>query len=211
MDVIKIIINSNYDLQIVINKWLILLTVFIFILWVVKRNNKSSWTLRSLEINQIELGIGNQKVVIKPNIEVKQIAYKLWVELSTRKIGLPIDFEHDVIDEIYDSWYEFFKLTRELIKSIPVNKVNNNEDTLRLVNTAIDVLNDGLRPHLTKWQARFRKWLAGQNGIFTNQYIHPQDLQKRFPDYDDLANDMMVVNQRLIYYRELLRKIAIGD
>ncbi|MEN6463540.1 MAG: hypothetical protein ABFC94_19520, partial [Syntrophomonas sp.] len=119
MDVIKIIINSNYDLQIVINKWLILLTVFIFILWVVKRNNKSSWTLRSLEINQIELGIGNQKVVIKPNIEVKQIAYKLWVELSTRKIGLPIDFEHDVIDEIYDSWYEFFKLTRELIKSIP--------------------------------------------------------------------------------------------
>ncbi len=71
---------------------------------------------------------------------------------------MKIDLDNDVIDEIYDSWYEFFGLTRELIKSIPVSRVRKDESTKELVSIAIEVLNKGIRTHLTKWQARFRKW-----------------------------------------------------
>jgi len=112
---------------------------------------KSFWRkVKAYEIDEAVIGIGDQKVKIKPNYQDMQIAYKLWVELSTRKIGLEIDLENDVIKEIYKSWYEFFKLTRELIKEIPVSKIRKDESTKELVRIAIEVLNEGLRPHLTK-------------------------------------------------------------
>ena len=79
---------------------------------------------RSVEVDQMELGIGQNKIRLKPNEVDRQVAYKLWVELSTRKIGLPIDFQHDVIFEIYDSWFNFFTVTREMIKDIPVSKLH---------------------------------------------------------------------------------------
>src|SRR5689334_17490848 len=65
-------------------------------------------SFRSFEIDQAEIGVGQHKLRFKPNVTDRQVAYAVWVELSTRKIGLPIDVEHDVIVEIYDSWYTFF-------------------------------------------------------------------------------------------------------
>ena len=55
---------------------------------------------RSFEIDEAQLGLGEQKIILRPNDTDRQIAYKIWVELSTRKIGLPIDLENDVISEI---------------------------------------------------------------------------------------------------------------
>jgi hypothetical protein len=120
--------------------------------------NRASRDAGALEINEASLGIGSNKITIKPNQEDMQIAYKLWVEVSTRKIGLEIDLEHDVIKEIYDSWHEFFNITRELTKSIPISKIRKNVSTRQLVYVSIDLLNNGIRPHLTKWQARFRSF-----------------------------------------------------
>lgn len=163
-----------------------------------------------LEISEVELGIGKQKIVMRPNHQDVQIAYQLWVEVSTRKVGLPIDLEHDVIAEVYDSWYEFFGVTRELIKSIPAAKIRDSESTNQLVDIAIEVLNDGLRPHLTTWQARFRKWYDSALRGSDAAAVHPQDLQKGFPKYEELTTDLLTVNQRLMQYRANLRLIAIG-
>ena len=84
-----------------------------------------------------------------------EVAYKLWVELSTRKLGLPIDLEHDVIVEIYTSWHEFFRVTRELFKEIAAGQLRNNKSSRDLVGLAIKVLNQEMRSHLTQWQTRF--------------------------------------------------------
>jgi len=162
-----------------------------------------------LEISETELGIGSQKIKIKPNYQDVQIAYKLWVEVSTRKIGLPIDLEHDVIVEIYNSWYEFFRVTRELIKEIPANKIRSSPSTEKLVRVAVEVLNEGLRPHLTSWQARFRKWYERELKREEAAELASQDLQKGFPKYEELVADMKAVNRRLIHYREVLGRIAL--
>ncbi len=138
-----------------------------------------------------------------------QIAYQLWVELNTRKIGLPIDLENDVIVELYNSWYEFFRITRELIKDIPASKIKKDTSTIKLVNIAMDVLNFALRPHLTQWQARFRKWYSIEAEKSENNNISPQDLQKKFPNYSMLISDIQAVNAKLIKYRDVLKKIAI--
>lgn len=173
---------------------------------------KSFWRkVKAYEIDEAVIGIGDQKVKIKPNYQDMQIAYKLWVELSTRKIGLEIDLENDVIKEIYNSWYEFFKLTRELIKDIPVSKIRKDESTKELVRIAIEVLNEGLRPHLTKWQARFRKWYNTEIEREENKNLSPQEIQKKYPEYENLTKEMIEVNHKLIEYRKILRQLAMGE
>jgi hypothetical protein len=76
----------------------------------------------------------------------------------TRKAAQPIDIENDVILEIYDSWYALFGRIRQLISDIPGHMLRTEKSTQELVRIATQTLNDGLRPHLTRWQARFRHW-----------------------------------------------------
>ncbi len=162
--------------------------------------------LKTFDIEKAELGIGVGTITLKPNDADRQVAYQIWVELSTRKIGLPIELQNDVITEIYDSWYHFFTVTRELIKSVPVSRANT-DSTHKIVNLSIEVLNEGLRPHLTLWQARFRTWYEQQPKA-TSAYVDPQDLQAKFPRFKELSTDLLRVNQHLIAYRDAMRRIV---
>jgi hypothetical protein len=163
---------------------------------------------KAIEIDQVELGIGNQKIKLKPNEVDRQVAYKIWVELSTRTIGLPISFEHDVLFEIYNSWYNFFSVTRDMIKDVPVSKLHR-ADTRKIINLSIDVLNEGIRPHLTEWHARFARWY--EHVAATEDFaISPQEIQRKFPYYNDLKADMEKVNERLMRYRAMMKEVVLG-
>jgi len=162
---------------------------------------------KSLTLDHAEFGIGTGRVTLKPNYTDRQVAYQVWVEMSTRKIGLPIDLDDDVVAEIYDSWHSFFGVTRELVKSIPVNKVSD-KSTKEVINVSIGVLNHGLRPHLTKWQARFRSWHEDKLKADSVVYEEPQVLQRNFPDFDELKADMLSVNKKLIAYRKAMQKLV---
>jgi hypothetical protein len=174
------------------------------LLW--RYRQMSSGRAKDFEIDEAEFGLGQQKIKLKPNDDDRQIAYKIWVELSTRKIGLPIDLDQDVIVEVYDSWHTFFSVTRELIKDVPVRKYQR-DSTAKIIRLSIEVLNEGLRPHLTKWQARFRRWYehAAKKEDFGN--TAPQDIQQQFPAFKELTSDLKLVNERLIAYRNRMHEL----
>jgi len=209
IEIIRIFIDEKGNLQFLFSKDLLLVTIIVIVLFVIYRYVTKP-SLSYYEINETELGIGSQKIKIKPNHSDMQIAFKLYVELSTRKIGIPIDFEHDVIVEIYNSWYEFFKITRELIREIPVTKIRNCQSTKDITRISIDVLNNGLRPTLTKWQARYRRWYEKEIESESNESLSPQDIQKKYPHFLELKNEMQAVNNNLIQYRKKLKDLAIG-
>jgi hypothetical protein len=209
IDLVKISIIDCQDILVKINFWLALLVIIIIGIIFCLRQNKR--ILGYCEFDGAELGIGASKIKLKTNQEDIQIAYKLWVELSTRKIGLPIDYENDVIVEIYKSWYDFFGITRELIKSIPATKVRQCDSTKDLVNIAISVLNFCLREHLTLWQAKFRHWYDNEVNKSENIGVDPQVLQRNFDKYEELVESMKEVNEKLIKYREMLRSIIFDN
>lgn len=169
-----------------------------------------TWRGPSWEVERAEIGAGSGKVSLRPNNSDRQMAYAIWVELSTRKIGLQIDLDHDVVSEIYDSWYQFFSVTRELLKTVPVSQARN-ESTQKIIKISIDVLNDGLRPHLTTWQARFRRWFENEMSKPGNLDKAPQELQAEFKKFDELKADLLAVNQRLITYRARMRALVYKD
>lgn len=162
---------------------------------------------KRFEIDQAQFGLGDQTITLRPNDTDRQIAYQIWVELSTRKIGLEIDLDDDVISEVYDSWYNFFSVTRELIKDVPVSRFRR-KDTEKIIRLSIEVLNTGLRPHLTKWQARFRRWYEKALKAEDRADASPQDLQKEFPEYEALKEDLERVNQRLTHYRKKMYELV---
>lgn len=211
MDILKLFFNPDWDIQLILNKWILCSGVVLLVLWTLA-NRKLLWIRRKeFEINEAEIGVGSQKIKIKPNIVDMQIAYKLWVEMTTRKIGVKIDYENDVIVEVYDSWYEVFKITRELIKEIPVSKIRNSKDTQKLVKVATQVLNQGLRPHLTLWQAKFRKWYEAELENSKSISLTPQEIQKTYDGYALLTADMDKVNRQLMNYRDILESIFKGE
>lgn len=199
-------LTLNIHLLIIIGIVLILVYFFTPVKYVFHRFNFFN---DDVEIQGGAIGIGSTNIRIKPNKKDKEIAYKLWVELSTRKLGIPLDMDNDVIYEVYNSWYEFFKITRESLKEFPVSKLENNNST-ETINIAIAVLNGDLRKHLTKWQAKFRHWYEIEIDKEENCNLSPQEIQKKFPEYDELVSDLKNVNICLINYTNLLHDIAFG-
>lgn len=202
------LISNDFSMSVELGAWVaptFLLLGFLVLIWLWFRGRIG---LGSFELDSAGIGIGDTTVSFKPNRTDRQIAYAIWDELSTRKIGLAIDPEHDVISEVYDSWYSFFGVTRDLIKEVPAHKLKN-KGTRAIVRASVQVLNEGLRPHLTQWQARYRRWYEAT--LKDDDIRDPQSVQQAFPKYDHLVKDLLEINAKLIEYRKAMYELATGD
>lgn len=202
--------SKNLSLILQINGFLILILLLVIILIIWLGSGYINRKFKELSFDEAALGVGSATFKLKPNLTDRQVAYQIWVELSTRKIGIEIELDDDVVVEVYNSWHTFFGVTRDLIKTIPINKASS-ASTQKIIVLSIDILNRGLRPHLTKWQARFRSWYEKALLDGANIGLDPQDLQKRFPEFDALKADLLELNTKLIAYRRAMRLVAYGN
>ena len=164
--------------------------------------------------DSIDVGIKGSTIKIKKTYHVRQIAYSIWTEMNTRTIGTPIDIDNDVIVDVYKSWYEFFSITRNLIKEIPAAQVKK-KDTQSLILLTCSMLNDDIRHHLTKWQARFKRWYAQELKKESNNDKSPQEIQRSYAvreseNYDLLLNDLLTVNRKIIMYKQKLEELVFN-
>lgn len=206
VDIIRLSLRPDFSVAIEVSLWIIIaiLVIASFVIFRWLRRFPRHFNLVKLEI---ELG-GIGKAEFQPNLRDIQIAHTIWTELITRKAAIPIDTENDVIVEIYNSWYALFGRIRQLVSEIPARIVRQERSTQDLVRIATETLNKGLRPHLTRWQAVFRNWYSQQTHRFKSE--SPQEVQRSFPEYDKLLQDMLRVNKQLIQYAAELQKISRG-
>jgi len=166
--------------------------------------------IANLKPVELELEFGGVKVKyeIERNYANIEIAHRIYVEMVTRKVAIPINEKEDVIKEIYDSWYALFQITREEIKKIPGSLLAEPRKTADLVNLCFDILNKGLRPHLTKHQAKFRMWYdhALKQDIYLNK--SPQEIQRDYTEFKDLLDSLKTVNALLINYSMQLKRFV---
>ena len=207
-DLITIKITDAYSLDINVGPVFLALLVLAAVGWAIysyRCRKLPPWSVVEADIRLGSIG----KVKIRPSYEDIQVAHKAWVELVTRKAALPFDKEHDVVSEVYNSWYALFQEMRSLTKTIPAEKVRRSKDTQELVRLLVDALNNGLRPHLTQWQARFRHWY--ENAVKQNVGKSPQEIQREYPQYQELVEGLIQVNKQLVDYADVIRRIAHGS
>lgn len=212
MNILNVLSNvkilSNYNLNIDLLDICIVMLAFFIIITIAKKIIiviKKKLHINSIKINQVVFNIGMGTVTVTNNREVSKIAHKAYIEIITRKVGLKFEEDKDVIVEVYDSWYAMFGIIRNLTKDIEMNKYN--KDVQKLEQVLIDVLNLGLRPHLTTWQAKFRKWYSEFDA---NKYkgIHtPQQIQKKYPQYNELISDLKNTNDKMLEFANQLKKL----
>jgi hypothetical protein len=200
-------LTDDCQLAIYIGPALLVLAVIAVLLLVWAKGHALNWSRWQTVEAEIALG-GIGKIRVRPDGEVVALAHQAWAELITRKAGLMFDDDNDVIVEVYDSWYELFREFRRLAKEVPPQAVRRSTDAEHLVHLLVRALNDGLRPHLTRYQARFRRWYD----VETKEHVEmdPQDIQKLYPGYEALVNDLKKVNSQMIQFAEALGRIAHG-
>jgi len=161
--------------------------------WWLIRQWRLGYTLRTVSLS-LPFGLGSVTYDISDAERVA--AWQLYVQLKTRKAALPFDMNDDLVVEVLDSLYELVIITRELLLGLPVR----TSESHALSDMMLRVLNDGLRPYLTKWQADFRRWweFEVQNPAHRDQ--RPQTVQKAYPHFDQLIQEMMEMNQHLDEY-----------
>lgn len=140
--------------------------------------------------------------------DTAQLAHEAYVELVTRKVAIPFDEQNDVIVEVYDSWDAMFGEVRRLAREIDADSLSSNTSLRELHDLLIAVLNSGLRPHLTRWQARFRRFYAIE--LESSPTETPQEIQRRYPEYDDLVADIRGANDVLMGLAEDLKRFSHG-
>lgn len=206
-DLLRIHIDGS-SLLVEVSLWALGITGAVLLIVKLLVGNRKS-PFHKYEVVKLNVQLGNVgSVELRPNNEDVQIAHRIWTELMTRKAAQPIDIEHDVIVEIYNSWYALFGRVRQLISDIPGHMLRKEKSTQELVRIATQTLNNGLRPHLTRWQARFRHWY--DKCPDEQKKKCPQECQRGFPEYDLLIEDMKRVNAQLIQYAAELEKIIHG-
>ena len=197
------ILNYLHSKVVTMDNLLVVINV-IFLVFIILKNF-FNYFRRKVKVVSLNIEIGNiGNITLELNKEVSKIAHKTWVEIMTRKVGLIFEEDKDVIVEVYNSWYKLFEIIRELLKSVEPNKKDKNVEMLE--NILIRVLNEGLRPHLTEWQAKFRRWYDIELKKEEDRKISPQEIQRRYEKYDDLVKDLKSTNEKMVQFAKELEK-----
>ncbi len=205
--------HENFSFSLHFNIWvlIIVLALFLLILLITRIIKSRKDTLNS-DIVPVKLKykVGGAEVEyqITRSYQNIEIAHKIYIELITRKAAIEIEEEKDVIVEVYNSWYSLFQTTRNELKSIEGKLLVENNTSQEIVRLLTDILNEGLRPHLTEFQARFRKWYNEK--LEKGDTRSPQEIQSAFDDYDALMSSIKDVNKLLIQYANNLKIIING-
>lgn len=176
-------------------------------LWLILKRPWREWRKRWRPV-RFRLALFGLEYEIVPDHENAQVAHEAYVELATRKAAVRFDEEHDSIDEIYDSWYALFGQFRLLTRGLSAHEIRVNAELRRLLDLLVQVLNDGLRPHLTRRQVPFRTWLAEARR--SQPAVATPELQKGFPKYDDLVASLRETNEMLQQLAAGLKEMAHG-
>lgn len=189
--------------------WLVLgIALFVSVWWLLPLLQRK-W-LRGYRTRTVKLGFKGVEWEICPDSETRRVAHQAWVEIKSRKVGLPFQEGADVIVEVYNSWYQLFSVLRELAKSVPADRIHDCEDTRNLVALILRALNEGLRPHLTKWQARFRRWYDAASALEENKEKSPQEVQQAYPQYAELVAELRTASQEFVHFADSLERIVKG-
>lgn len=151
----------------------------------------------------LPFGLGN--IVYKATDQDRILAWKMYVQLKTRKAALTFDEEFDLIAKVHDSLGNIFPITRDLLSDVCPDR---GEPQRNIADFVLRVLNDGIRPHLTQWHAAFRNWWDEAMALPENRNKMPQDLQKEYPQYCELVSDLKRMNEELAKYSKELLEVV---
>ncbi len=153
--------------------------------------------LKKVSIN-LPFGIGGAEW--EPDPTERKAAWSLYIELVTRIAVHPLHADQGLLRESLNSLYSLFATTRQILKeSGPVVGASKNS----VGGIAITVLNNGLRPFLSKWHPMLEEWeLQRPNDVSRQQH------EKQWPMESQLRAELENLRLSLERYSMALAEIV---
>lgn len=129
-----------------------------------------------------------------------EAAWSLYIELVTRIAVQPLDSDQGLFREAMNSLYSLFGSTRETLKksgpAVGISKAS-------VGGIAIAVLNNGLRPFLSRWHPALLTWEQKRDAATS-----PKDHELNWPEENHARRAMNSLREDLSEYADALAVIA---
>ena len=135
----------------------------------------------------------------------REVAWRIYTQLATRIAVVDFNDDYDSFYLVNVSLHSLFGLIREELASIPVERVRRDRSD-EMVKFYMSILNEGIRPYLSKWHMPISQWVDKQKK--TNPDATYYELEKTFPERKEVLADVRSMNLRMKGIGEQLLKIA---
>ncbi|MGB3516016.1 MAG: hypothetical protein WBA43_06150 [Elainellaceae cyanobacterium] len=133
----------------------------------------------------------------------RRAAWALYVELVTRVAVQELANDSGLVREAMNSLYTLFGTTREILREAGPDVGASRESVGGL---AIAVLNQGLRPFLTKWHPQLQIWEAQRPNEKS-----PKEHEQSWSEGSTLRQELATLRGELEVYAQALAKVAGVD
>ncbi|MBD2250324.1 hypothetical protein [Nostoc parmelioides] len=158
----------------------------------------------SLETVSLSLPFGIGSMSWKVNTTEQKAAWSLYVELVTRIAVQPLALDQGLVREAMNSLYSLFGTTREILKAAGPD-VGASRDSVGGI--AIAVLNNGLRPFLSKWHPLLQAWEARRP-----VGVSPKEHEQSWSEEATARGELEALRVGLEQYAQALATIAgVGE
>jgi hypothetical protein len=115
---------------------------------------------RDLNMENVEVKVPLVGLTMKLKVSEanRLVGWKIFVEAATRVSTQPLGSNEGIVREALQSLYKLFDIVRTELKSATATKrpIERDENTVQTY--ALRMLNDALRPMLSRWHPRLSKW-----------------------------------------------------
>jgi hypothetical protein len=119
------------------------------------------WYWRTAQLTEVKITVPHlSELTFVVNNDARQVAWKLYIETTTRVSTHPLLDADGFIREALTSLYGLFATTRDILKASRPSVVISGEPTVEYL--AVTMLNRELRPFLSKWHPRLREYETSQ-------------------------------------------------
>lgn len=148
----------------------------------------------------VSLPFGLGSAEWEADITQSRAAWALYVELVTRVAVQELASDSGLVREVLNSLYTLFGTTREILREAGPNVGASRKSVGGL---AIAVLNQGLRPFLTKWHPLLQVWEAQRP-----EKMSPKEHEQHWAEEPKLRQELSQLRAELEVYAQALAKVA---
>jgi len=153
--------------------------------------------LKKVSVN-LPFGIGGAEW--EADVTERKAAWALYVELVTRITVESLQSDQGLLREALNSLYKMFEITRQILREAgPDVGISHNS----VGGIAIAVLNQGLRPFLSKWHPLLQVWEA-QRPPNTS----PKEHENNWSQEPQLRQELRLLSEELDKYVKALAQIV---
>lgn len=153
--------------------------------------------LKKVSVN-LPFGIGGAEW--EADATERKAAWALYVELVTRITVESLQSDRGLLREALNSLYKMFEITRQILREAgPDVGISHNS----VGGIAIAVLNQGLRPFLSKWHPLLQEWEAQ-----CPPNTSPKEHEKNWSQEPELRQELRLLSKELDEYVKALAEIV---